>query len=184
MTQPRISPLPPEERDDRVRELLATVLVGGREANIFTTLVRHPGLTRHWLTFGGKLLVGGKIPARERELLVLRTGWNCRAEYEWGQHVVIGRQAGLTDDEIARVPLGPEAAGWSAFDATVLRAADELHTDFRVSDATWKVLSDQWDERQLIELPMLVGQYHLVAMTLNTLGVELDDGLQGFPPSS
>lgn len=180
-TAPRISPLPPEERSPAAQTLLDTVVVAGADANIFTTFVRAEGLTRKWLPFGGKLL-NGKIPARDRELLILRTGWNCRAEYEWAQHVVIGRDAGLTQEEIERVPGGPDAPGWSPFDATLLRAADELHDEWCIGDPTWAALAEGYDTNQLIELPMLVGHYHMVAMTLNSLGVELDPGLQGFPP--
>jgi alkylhydroperoxidase family enzyme len=93
---------------------------------------------------------------------------------------VIGRSAGLTDDEIRRVPGGP-GEGWNQFDSTLLQAADELHTDWCITDATWAALAAVYDTQQLIELPMLVGQYHMVAMTLNTLGVQLDPGLTGFP---
>jgi 4-carboxymuconolactone decarboxylase len=179
-SSPRIPPLPPEERTPSVQALLDSVMVAGSEANIFTTLMRAEGLTRRWLPFGGKLL-NGKIPARDRELLILRTGWNCQAEYEWAQHVVIGAQAGLTRDEIDRVPAGPGAEGWDPFDAALLRAADELHRDWCIGDGTWALLGDRYDTQQLIELPMLVGHYHMVAMTLNTLGVQLDPGLAGFP---
>src|SRR5437762_13760942 len=112
---PRMPPLTPEQQDERQRELLAGVAVGGPASNIFATLVRHPGLFRHWLPFGGKLLVG-KLPARERELLVLRTAWHCRSEYEWGQHVVIARTSGVSDDEIGRMPAGADAEGWDDFD--------------------------------------------------------------------
>jgi alkylhydroperoxidase family enzyme len=149
------------------------------ESNIFTTLIRAEGLTRRWLPFAGKLL-NGKLPARDRELLVLRTAWNCQAEYEWAQHVAVGLAAGLTQEEIDRVPAGP-GAEWSEFDAYLLRAADELHGDWCISDDTWTVLAARYDTQQLIELPMLVGQYHMVAMTLNTLGVAIDEGLPGFP---
>jgi alkylhydroperoxidase family enzyme len=149
------------------------------ESNIFTTLIRAEGLTRRWLPFAGKLL-NGKLPARDRELLVLRTAWNCQAEYEWAQHVAVGLAAGLTQEEIDRVPAGP-GAEWSEFDAYLLRAADELHRDWCISDDTWAVLAARYDTQQLIELPMLVGQYHMVAMTLNTLGVAIDEGLPGFP---
>ncbi len=141
--------------------------------NIFTTLVRHPGLFRRWMPFGGKLLAG-KLPDRDRELLILRTGWNCQADYEWAQHVVIARRAGIDDGEIARVKEGPDAAGWEPFDATLLRAADELHGRSTLSDATWAALSERYDERQLIEVPMVVGHYHLVAYTLNSLGVQVE----------
>ena len=172
---PRIPPLPEDERDDQARELLdqAGVRPGGA-ANIFTTLVRHPGLFRRWLPFGGKLLAG-KLPARDRELLILRTGWNCGSTYEWAQHVLIARTAGLGAEEIARVKDGPGAAGWSAADATLLRAADELHADARISDATWAALAGAYDQRQMIEVPMLVGHYHLVGFALNSLGVQVED---------
>jgi 4-carboxymuconolactone decarboxylase len=176
---PRIAPLPASDRTPSAQALLDSVMVGGAEANIFTTLIRAEGLTRRWLPFGGKLL-NGRIPARDRELLILRTGWNCRAEYEWAQHVVIGRAAGLSEEEISRIPAGP-GGDWSEFDSSLLRAADELHEDWCLTDATWAALTEVYDPQQLIELPMLVGQYHMVAMTLNTLGVQLDPGLSGFP---
>jgi alkylhydroperoxidase family enzyme len=178
-TTPRIAPLSVDEQDEQARELLAGVADGLDASNIFATLVRHPGLFRRWLPFGGKLLAG-KLPARERELLILRTGWHCRSVYEWGQHVVIGRQAGLTDDEIRRVQSGPDAPGWDARDASLLRAADELHDDGCVSDATWSVLAARFDDHELIEIPMLVGHYHMVAFTLNSLGVPREPGVPGF----
>ena len=172
MQEPRIKPLQPDERSDQVNEALA----GLGELNIFATLARHPKLMRDWLRFGGRVLYGGVLDARERELLILRTAHLCDAEYEWGQHTRIAREAGVTDEEIQRVPGGPDAEGWSEFDAALLRAVDELHTSARISDATWGVLASRYDEKQLIELPMLVGQYHLVAFTLNSLGVQLESG--------
>jgi alkylhydroperoxidase family enzyme len=86
----------------------------------------------------------------------------CRAPYEWGQHVAIGLAAGLTHEEIARVAGGPDASGWSDADALLLRTTDELLADSCIGDDTWAALVDQWDEQQLIELCMVVGQYHLV----------------------
>jgi alkylhydroperoxidase family enzyme len=170
---PRISPLPREGRDPRTEELLEPLRrPDGTELNIFATLAHHPKLLKRWSAFGGVLLYGGSLPARERELLILRAGYLCRAHYEWGQHVAIGRAAGLTDEEIARVPAGADAEGWSAEDADLLRATDELHRDSRIGDATWAALAERWDEPQLIEICMVVGQYHLVAFTLNSLGVE------------
>ncbi|HEY8527753.1 MAG TPA: carboxymuconolactone decarboxylase family protein [Acidimicrobiales bacterium] len=176
---PRIPPLPEGERDARARELLAGVAVTGPTTNIFTTLVRHPGLFRHWLPFGGKLLAG-KLPVRDRELLILRTSWLCQSEYEWGQHAPLGRRAGLSDDDLARIVAGPDAPGWAPADAALLRAADELHADACITDATWAALAERYDEAQLIEVPMLVGHYHMVAFALNSLGVQLEPGVTGF----
>ncbi|MEY2568027.1 MAG: 4-carboxymuconolactone decarboxylase [Actinomycetota bacterium] len=184
MPAPRITPLPADERDERVQELLAGAGLGrpdGEPLNLFSTLARHPRLFKRWMQFGGTLLLGGDLPARDRELLILRTGWLTRSEYEWGQHVIIGKASGLTDEEIERVTRGPEADGWSDFDAVLLRSADELHEAARISDETWAALAERYDTTQLIEVPMLVGQYHLVGFTLNSLGIERDPGVGGFP---
>lgn len=181
-TTPRIGPLPDSERSEQQQELLEDVAVDA--INLFSTLVRAPGLFRRWLPFGGKLLAG-KLPARKRELLILRTAWNCRAEYEWGHHVAIGLQAGLTREEIDRIPTGAACANgdgeWAAADTVLLRAADELHLEYRLSDLTWASLRALYDDQQLIEVPMLVGHYHMLAMTLNSLGVELEPGYEGLP---
>jgi uncharacterized protein YceH (UPF0502 family) len=176
----RLAPLGDDELDEQQRELLQPLVVPGGTANIYRTLVRHPGLFRRWTPFGGKLL-NGKLPARERELAILRVGWLCRSDYEWGQHVRIGLRAGLTDDEIARIPKGPDASGWSELDAMILRAVDELHDDACISDGTWRWLCQGYDDKQLIELVMVVGQYHLVSMALNTLGVQREEGVVGLP---
>jgi alkylhydroperoxidase family enzyme len=177
---PRIAPVTAAEQDDQTRELLAGAgATGAPASNIFTTLVRHPGLFRKWLPFGGKLLAG-KLPARDRELLILRTGWRCQSVYEWGQHALIGAQAGLTDVELRRIQAGPDADGWNASDALLLRAADELHDDSCISERTWGALAAAYDEPRLIEIVMVVGHYHLVSFALNSFGVQREPGVPGF----
>src|SRR5215218_3395794 len=177
---PRIPPLDPADADPAQVELLAAATVpGGGASNIFATLVRAPGLFRKWLPFGGKLL-NGKVPARERELAILRVGWLCRSEYEWGQHVAIGRPVGVTDDDIERLKAGPDADGWTSIEAAIVRAADELHDDACITDATWAELAGEFDQAQLIELVMVIGHYHLVSFALNSLGVQREAGVEGF----
>ncbi|MGW3355226.1 carboxymuconolactone decarboxylase family protein [Streptomyces bungoensis] len=173
---PRLAPLPEDGWDPCTRELLAPIPrdTDGTLAHVFTTLVRHPGLFRHFLPFGSHLLRDGRLPDRSRELLILRTACNTRAGYEWGRHVPLARDAGLTDEEIRRVGAGPDAEGWPPADARLLRAADELHRDATLSSATWSALATDHDEAQLIEITMLVGQYHMVAFFLNSAGTPLE----------
>lgn len=183
MTQ-RIPPTERADRDERTEELLASMRrPDGTDLNIFATLAHHPKLLNRWSAFGATLLFGGALPGRDRELLILRTAWLCKAEYEWGQHVLIGRAAGLTDDEIDRIPGVEISDEWSPLDRALQRAADELHDQGRISDPTWDVLAAEYDYQQLIEVCMVVGQYHMVAFTLNSLGVELEaePGLARFP---
>jgi len=180
MTQPRLEPLPEESWDDETRELLERLQVDGRIFNIFRTLAANPKLLKQWLVFGNYILYKSTLPPRDRELLILRTGWLCQAEYEWGQHAVIGERAGLTQDEINRVKKGPDAPGWSEHDATLLRAADELYAQAFISNAVWNTLAASYNTQQLLDLIFTVGQYNLVSMALNTLGVQLDEGIAGF----
>lgn len=180
LAQPRLEPLAEEKWDDETRELLERSQVQGRVFNIFRTLAAHPKLLKRWMVFGNHILFKSTLPPREREMLILRTGWLCRAEYEWGQHIVIARQAGLTVDEINLIKQGPDAPGWNEFDAALLRAVDELHAQAFISDAGWNALAAVYDTQQLLDLIFTVGQYTMLSMALNTLGVQLDEGIAGF----
>jgi 4-carboxymuconolactone decarboxylase len=182
---PRIPPLPPEEWDGEIKRILEAI-PGGVENrlgdnNIFPTLARHPELFRAWLRFGGYLLTSGELPGRDRELLILRTAVNCRSSYEWGQHVRISLAGGIDRETIERVLEGPAADGWSPHEAALLRAADELHRDSRVSDETWNALGETYDTEKLIETTLVVGHYEMLAGALNSFGVELDEGLEPLP---
>lgn len=182
-TTPRIPPLPPAERDERVAELLRSLRAPGNEddMNLFATLARHPRLLKRWSAFGGLLLFGGTLPARDRELVILCTARLCDARYEWAHHVPLALAAGLDSTEIDRIGAGVDVAGWDEADAALVRAVSELHADARISQPTWDQLATRYDEAQLIELCMLVGQYHLVAFTLNSLGIETEAGFPDPP---
>lgn len=180
LATPRIAPAEDSELEDEARELLRTTSLGPA-VNIFRTLAHHPKLFKRWLVFANHVLFKSTLPARDREILILRTGWRCHAEYEWGQHVLIGKAVGLSEEDIARIAGGPDAPGWAPFDATLLRAADELHDDSFISDETWNALSARYSPQQLMDVVFAVGQYTLVSMALNTFGVQLDAGVGGFP---
>jgi AhpD family alkylhydroperoxidase len=147
---------------------------GGAPPNVFTTLARHRRLFRRWLRFAGALMPGGRLPRADTELLILRVAHNTGCDYEWGHHGRIALQAGLSEAEVERVREGDGGEGWSARQQALLRAADQLHTERRISDETWAVLRPLLSDEELIELCMLVGHYEMLAMTLNSLEVEPD----------
>jgi 4-carboxymuconolactone decarboxylase len=175
---PRLEPRRADD-DPRLAELFDKGLTGpdGRPLNIFGTLAHHPDLLRRWLVFASHVLAKSTLTPRDRELLILRTGWNCRSRYEFAQHVVIGRAAGLTDDEIHATTIGPLAEGWSDHDRLLLVAADELHASSSLGDATWDGLRGELSVEQVLDVIATVGNYHLVAMFLNATRVELDEGI-------
>lgn len=180
--EPRLPVLSDDQLTEEQAEVLEPVRgFQGGTLNLFATLVHHPKLLKRWRVFGAHVLFKSTLSPRERELLILRTAWNCRASYEWGHHVEIGRGVGLTDTEIDNVPAGPDAGIWSAGERALLAAADELHSDQCISDATWAVLGADHSPDQLIDIIFTVGQYTVVSMALNSLGVPLEEGVPDLP---
>lgn len=183
-TRPRLNPIPENEWTEEQRLALQTFKrKDGRVMNVFTTIARNIKLAGKYFPFTRYLLFESSLPFREREILILRIGWLCRSEYEFGQHTRIARRSGLTDEEILRITKGPDDPAWDPFDAALLRAVDELYADACITDDTWNTLAERYNENQLIDLIMTVGQYNLVSMFLNTAGVRRDEGVAGFPDS-
>ena len=188
---PRIPPLPPGEWSPEMREALAALrptnpkhpLPPRREdrpkgLNALGTLARHPELTRAFNAFNGYILFASTLSPRQRELLVLRVATLRESEYEWRQHAILAGDAGLGEDEVRRIAVGPDAPGWSPLDQAMLRAVDELVGDGTVSTPTWETLGAGLDEQQLMDLVFTVGAYEVLAMAFRSFGVELDDDLR------
>jgi 4-carboxymuconolactone decarboxylase len=177
LTAPRIAPAPAESWTDEQREIVEPVLARGLVLNIFRTLLTHPAAAKAFLVWGRYILSRkNTLASREREIIILRTGFLCRCGYEWTQHVPIGRRAGLTEEEIDRIKVGADAPGWSAADAALLRATDDLFREQFITESVWAALAQHFEERQRMDLVFTVGQYTQVSMLLNSFGVQLDEG--------
>lgn len=183
LDQPRVHPASEPDWDDDTAKIVASIAAhnNGKVLNVVATLTRHPKLFKRWLPFGNHILGGSSLPDREREMVILRTGLDARSGYEWAQHVSMARDCGCTDEEIERVAAGPEAPGWSDDDRVLLRATDELMADHFISDPTWSALRERWSEIQCIDFVFTVGQYCMVSMALNTLGVQIEQDTELFP---
>ncbi len=180
LKQPRVPAIHQDNWTEAQAEALSGQKMRGNVQNIFRTLANHEKLAKRWMVFANHILSKSTLPPREREIAILRIGWLCQAEYEWGQHVIIGKATGLTDDEIACIKEGASAAIWSEHDRLIIKATDELHGDAFIGDETWEGLSKTYNTQQLMDLVFTVGQYNLVSMALNTLGVQLDHDISGF----
>lgn len=180
LDKPRVPALEQDQWSPEAAELMQPFVKQGRVYNIFKTLTNHPDLAKRWMVFANHILGKSTLPVRERELIILRIGYLCQSGYEWGQHVLIARQAGMTDAEIRSCKTGPTTPGLSELDRLLLQATDELHNDAHVSDATWSGLSQLLSTQQLMDVVFTVGQYNLVSMALNSFGVQPDAGLPGW----
>jgi alkylhydroperoxidase family enzyme len=175
----RIAPLAPEALTAEAHELSASIRASfGVTDNstlpeVFATMLRHPGLFRAQIEMGIQLVANGTIPPRERELIILRSAWLSRAPYEWGEHVDIGKRYGVTVQDIERCTEGSTASGWSDHERAVIKGVEELHADHAITDETWDALAKGWSEQQLMEFPVLVGQYLSTALLQNSLRIRL-----------
>lgn len=170
-SSPRVSPVPPEERTEQQQKLMNDA---GKEYRVFSTMIRHPDVFGAYLPLGSRLLGKSLLTGREREILILRAAYGARADYEWGHHARIGSRAGIEDEVIAQ--LGTAAPSLDPSDALLATAADELLTDHRIGEKTWNALAERFDEKQIIEICMLVGSYVMLGGALNSMQVQLEDG--------
>ena len=180
----RIPPLAPDAVDPDLEALTFKVQdsIGAYrppEMNeYFRTVARHPEIFRRQLEMGTTLFTG-RLASRERELAVLRIAWLLGAPYEWGEHVVIAKRCGVTPDEVERATQGSTAPGWGEHEAAILGGVEELLSRQSICDETWATLARTWDEAQLIEFPVMVGQYVATALVQNALRIRLSPGNPG-----
>lgn len=177
LTSPRIAPLDDREMTSEQRSLLHPFAERGQLFNIFRTLARRPAGLRAFLAWGQYVMSAeNRLPARQREIVILRVGFLCKSGYEFAQHETIGLQCGLTTDDIDRIKAGAKA-GWPPADEALIRMADELVSDHFVGQAAWTELRAHFDEEACMDAVFTAGQYVQVSMFLNTFGVQLDSGL-------
>ena len=180
LTAPRIEPVALAQATPEIRAMLDPSGSGRDIAAVYRTFARHPKLYVPRQILSEYIRTKSTLSARVREMLILRIGWRCQSAYEWAAHAPAGRRAGLTSDEI-RMLARSGYDGWSPADTAIVRAADELFDDDVISDATWKALDDQFDERQLLDVLITTGGYRMVSMVLNTFGVPAEPNSEPFP---
>jgi 4-carboxymuconolactone decarboxylase len=180
LDSPRITPLSEDNWDEEQIAVFTPQMIGGTVINLFRILANHVKLAKRWFLFSNHIMAKATLPLRDREILILRIGWLCQSEYEWGQHVIIGKNCGLTDAEIANIKTGADVVGWSSHDAMLIKSVDELRADAFISDDTWQGLKETYSDQQMMDLVFTVGQYNMVSMALNSFGVQLDPFIEGF----
>ena len=188
---PRISPLPPHDWPVEMRGAMAALRPEHprhpfpprdpsrpKGQNALGMLARHPVLAEAYHHFAGHVLFSTTLSVRQRELVVLRVAAVRQSDYEWRQHAILAGDAGITEDEVARVSEGPEAPGWSPFERGLLSAVDELVADADISETTWQAIAAELDEQQRMDLVFTVGAYDVLAMAFRTFRVAVDDDLR------
>jgi 4-carboxymuconolactone decarboxylase len=180
----RIVNLPREEWTDAAREVFAFwgepgAWENGSKTNMSMVLANHPPLANAYHVFGKHLLLGSTIAVRPRELIVLRTAWLQKCEYEWHYHVGYALKAGLTMEEIAAIRDGWQSPVWDGKDEdrAVLRAVDELIDTARLGDETYAVLAVHFRKEQMMDLVFTIGNYVMLGWAVATFGIPVEEGV-------
>ena len=171
---PKLRPLAPEHWPEELAEIRAGLV---KPLNIHAVMAHHPDLLKAWMPLRDHVVGAGSLSPRARELIILRTAHHCRAEYEWQHHVVRGREAGLSGEEIERVKRGPGTAGWPPDEAALLAAADDCCRDFCIADRTRLDLDRWFSTRQQLDITVTVGVYMTLALIINTYEVPMETDL-------
>jgi 4-carboxymuconolactone decarboxylase len=179
----RVAPVPDAQRSEEQRSIASEFTSTGM-VNAVATLLHYPALAQALLTHERYVSTASTLPPRHRLLLLLRTSWLARSDYLWAHRAAAARRAGFTDEDLTRIARGGDAAGWDPFEADLLRAADELHVDSFISDATWRALSARYDTNQMIDTIDTVGATTMHAGVLNSLGVQVEAGVTDRRPMS
>lgn len=145
--------------------------------DVFKVLGLNRRLFWAWLYFASRLMPYGKLPERERELLILRVAWLCRCRYEWGQHIEIALKSGLLNEDVVNVSIGATAFQ-NEKEKGLIQACDELINQQQISEDTWQLLSQFYSEKMRIEISMLIGNYQMLAGFLNSAGLKLEPSVE------
>jgi len=175
----RIPPPPPARRGVLFRAVSGIARLFGRDElpAIFPVFNIHRRLFWPWLLFASQMMPFGRLPDALREMVILRTAWHCRSRYEWGQHVEIALGAGVTDAQIVALSRGPQSLEEPS-QQVALQACDELCQSGLISDDTWQRLGEHFNDREIIEITLLVGHYRMVAGLLINSGIALEDSIE------
>ncbi len=182
-SEPRIHPIDPPYDPEVAIDLEKLMPPGIEPLKIFRTLANHPRLLRKFRVGAPAFFQSAVLDARDRELVIHRVCARCGAEYEWGVHVtVFARPMGFDDAWIrATVHGAADDPVWSARESLLVRFVDALHDTADVPDELWQAMTKHWNAEQLVELILLVGQYHLISFLANATRMALEDAAERFP---
>lgn len=178
LTDIRVPPLDDNDWDEDLHPMRDFWRKSGSVFNIFKTIAHHPKLMKRWMVFSNHTFSKSTLSDRDREIVIMRTGWLAKCDYEFAQHVPIAQRAGMDDKDFENIKSGPDAAGISTHDALLLRAVDELVNDTFLCDETWQALTNDYSVQQITDIIFTVGNYNMLAMALNSFGVQIDEDIK------
>jgi len=153
-----------------------------RNLNLHRALVNSPDAARNLTRLGQYIRFGGKLDPRLREMAILQVGYMTNSPYEYSHHIKIGRDFGVTDDDLRAIAAetSGEDSGLPDLDRAVLRAAREMTRDLRISDETFDAIASELDSGLLVELFTVIAHYNGVVRLLASLEIDVEAEYQPY----
>jgi 4-carboxymuconolactone decarboxylase len=148
----------------------------GRGSYTLGLLAHYPALAKAFLTLNKHVAVDSSLDFRERELVILRTCWLKKSEYEYVQHLILGARAGLSEEDFAGIQIGGKAAGFEPKDAMLIQVVDDLHKDSKISPETWEGLIKYYSHHQVMDMIFLMGAYTALGLAISSFDIPLEAG--------
>jgi len=173
----RVQKMETKNASPEIKQIFERIESSGNPVlNIFKVAGNSPKIGRDFLRLGTAILRKGVLDPALRELAILRVGNLARATYEWTQHVPIGLETGLSQQQIDAINHWNASSLFSDKEQAILQYTDEIAENIRVSDETFSKLKNAFNDQEIVELTITIGYYGMVSRMLEALEVELEDG--------
>jgi 4-carboxymuconolactone decarboxylase len=161
-----------EQQPESIREWAAR----RGNLNVFRVIANAPNVFGGWTHMVDELFASTTFSARMRELIILRVAHLQDSPYELGQHVVLARSAGMTEQQINAIRDAGDldAAGFSPTEQAALDVVTELCTTHHLSDDSFAAAQGIFGDEAVTELLMIISCYYGLALVLNAVDVEVD----------
>lgn len=153
---------------------LQNIIDGKGGANVYKMLMHSPNVAPGFTAMADAVMWAPSWPATWREIAIVRVGHHYQAPYEIYHHERIGRQVGLTDQQLAACALGANQDELNREEQTILRLTDALVTNHQLGDSEIDEAMALMDKNGLADFVLTVGFYQAVSNFLNTFKVTVE----------
>jgi alkylhydroperoxidase family enzyme len=183
LTVARISPIDQAKLSPAALKIYDPTGAGRPIISLYRTYARHTAMAGPRQLQSFHINSKTTLSPREKDMTIVRIAWLSGGDYPWAEHIVGVRREGAAEEEIKRLS-SPGNAGWSAQEAAMVQAIDEIYAADKISDETWKALKASYNDNQILDLLVTATGYRMTAMTGNAFGVQLQDGMERMPGST
>ena len=145
-----------------------------RNTNLHKLLANSPDMAIAFNSVGNFIRFKSKLDPRLRELAILQVGWLEKSEYEFTHHVKIGKEFGVTDEDIQGLFLETDGkpSRLEPLAKAILKGAREMTRDIGMSEATFAEIKKHLSNEHMTDLVLTIAFYCAVVRVLATMKID------------